>query len=61
MIQDYVLLLHGVIFTVLYCIKDDSIYDEKTQKRLNIATWILGIPYVIFVVIFSVYLAQYNY
>lgn len=61
MIQNYILLLHGVIFVLLYCIKDDRIYTAKEQKRLNIATWVVGVPYVIFVAIFTVYLSQYNY
>lgn len=60
-IQDLVLLFHGFLFTFIYCIKDDRIYDEKTKKKLNIAAWILGVLYVIFILIMSVYLAQKNY
>ena len=59
--QDLILLLHGCIFVLIFCIKDDPIYDERTKKRLNIASWVLGVPYVIFIVIMSVYLAQRNY
>ncbi len=59
--QDIILLIHGVIFVLIYCIKDDSIYDEKTQKRLNVAAWVLGVPYVIFLSIVIAYLSQYNY
>ncbi len=61
MFQDIILLIHGFIFVFVYCIKDDSIYDDKTRKRLTIATWIIGVPYIIFLTIMSVYLSQYNY
>ena len=60
-IQDLVLILHGFLFVFLYCIKDDAIYSETEKKQLRIATWIVGVPYVTFVVIMSVYLAQHNY
>lgn len=59
--QDLILLLHGCIFVLIYSIKDDTMYDDKTQKRLNVITWIVGVPYVVFVIVFSVYLSQYNY
>lgn len=61
MFQDYVLIAHCFVFCILYAVKDDTVYSEKTQKRLNIATWVVGVPCFIFLAIFTWYLTQHNY